>query len=319
MPKTPFQRLLALRSLVVGSTLSFALLCSSQTSRACYVDGQVTATSVEGTATTLALPNAKPQAIQPATIRTRAGSTYTVSSVVGYWYGTRQSVDRLGVSRSVAQRYPNNQYGSAVSVTVPPADSLSQNGLPAPTASTATRQYGPYTPVNSYGVEYIYLNLIDTWGTFWLPEITHNPIVTNTNPGYAVAVYVYPNNAQALFYDNVGAALNGETVQGNAPKIQVKMSNLYPAGVTSIQFYKGPQTNSPSLLTSIPVTQATAKSTDLDARNVNVDLSTLILTPGVWTIEAVQRTTAYPDDHIGSATITIINNININTDIGTLK
>jgi hypothetical protein len=319
MPKNFSPVLLAFRSLVAGSTLSFALLCSSRTSRACYADGQVTATSVEGSATALALPLAKPQAIQPATIRTRAGSIYTVTSVVGYWYGTRQSVDRLGVSRSVARRYPNNQYGSAISVTVPTVDSLSQNGLPAPPASTATRSYGPYTPVNSYGVEYIYLNMIDVYGTFWLPEVTHNPIVTNTNPGYAVAVYVYPNTAQALFYDSVGAALNGETIQGNAPKIQVKMSNLYPAGVTWVQFYKGPQTSSPSLVTRIPVTQATAKSTDLDARNVNVDLSTLILTPGVWTIEVIQRTSVYPDDHIGSATITIINNININTDIGSLK
>jgi hypothetical protein len=318
MPKSHCQILFSFRSMLFWSAVPIALLCSSRRAQGCYVDGQITGTSVEGTATAVAQPLAIPPAIQPAVLRTRADSTYSISSVLGYWYGTRQSIDKVGVSRSVQQRYPNNQYGSSINVAVPAQDGYSQNGLPAG-AGTASRQYGPYTPVNQYGVEYIYLNMIDTWGTFWLPEISHTPILTNSSPGYAVAVYVYPNNAQALFYDTTGAALNGQTIQGNAPKIQVKMSNLYPAGVTWVQFYKGPQTSSPAQVTTIPSTQAAAKSSDLDARNANVDLSTLILAPGVWTVEVVQRTTAYPDDHIGSATFTVNNTFNINTELGSLK
>ena len=77
----------------------------------------------------------------------------------------------------------------------------------------------------------------------------------------------------------------------------------------------------------IPVTQATAKSTDLDARTVNsLDLSSLITTLGTWTVEVIQRTGSYPDDHIGSATFTVVSNtnnnitsVNINTELGSLK
>ena len=161
-----------------------------------------------------------------------------------------------------------------------------------------------------------------------MPEVTHTPIVTNTVPGYAVAVYVYPNTAQALFYDSTGAALNKETFQGTGPKgVQVKMSNLYPNGVTWVQFYQGIPTNPLSTPTTIPVTQATAKSTDLDARTVNsLDLSSLITTLGTWTVEVIQRTGSYPDDHIGSATFTVVSNtnnnitsVNINTELGSLK
>jgi hypothetical protein len=312
------------RSLVASSTL--ILLCTAQPSQGCYADGQVTGTSVEGSATASPL---LPNAIQPAVIRIRSGSTYTytIKSVLSYWYGTRQSVDEVGISRTVEQRYPNNVYGKATNASVLPQDGYSQNGLPAGSGS-ATRTYGPYTPVNSYSVEYIYLNMIDTFGTFWLPEVTHNPIVTNSNPGYAIAVYVYPNTAQALFYDSTGAALNKETFQGTGPKgVQVKLSNLYPAGVTWVQFYQGTPSNPLSTVTTIPATQATAKSTDLDARNVNgLDLSSLIATLGNWTVEVIQRTGCYPDDHIGSATFTVVSNTNnnitsikVNTGLGSLK
>jgi hypothetical protein len=305
------------RSMMLWSALSVGLMSSSQHAQGCYVDGQVTGTSVEGSAT--ASPSL-PATIQPAVIRVRSGSTYTYSltSVLSYWYGTRQSVDRVGISRTVQQRHANNVYGSVTNASVLPQDGYSQNGLPAGSGS-ATRAYGPYTPVNSYGVEYIYVNIIDTWGTFWLPEVSHTPIVTNTVPGYAVAVYVYPNTTNALYYDSTGAALGSQPYQGNAPKIQVKLTNLYPAGVTWVQFYKGTPANPLSGVTTIPATQATAKSTDLDARNVNVDLSTLILTSGVWTVETIQRTGAYPDDHIGAATFTVVNNINVNTELGSLK
>jgi hypothetical protein len=298
-------------SILRWSALSIALLSSSRLAQGCYVDGTVSGTSVEGTASAAPLP---PLAIQPAVLRTRAGYTYSITSVLGYWYGSRQSVDKVGISRVVQQRAPNNVYGSAVNVAVPAQDGPSQNGLPAG-SGTASRQYGPYTPVNQYGVEYIYLNMVDTWGTFQLPEVTHTPIVTNTTPGYAVAVYVYPNNAQAVFYGPGGNAL-ASSYHGNAPKIQVSMANLYPAGVTWVQFYP---TNSPGQVTTIPATQATAKSTDLDTRNITVDLSTLILTPGSWTVEVVQRTNTYPDDHIGSATFTVDNNFNINTELGSVK
>jgi hypothetical protein len=300
-------------SILRWSALSIALLSSSRFAQGCYVDGTVSGTSVEGSATTAAQSQATPQAIQPAVLRTRAGYTYSASSILGYWYGSRQSTDKVGVSRTVQQRFPNNQYGSTVNVAVPAQDGYSQNGLPSG-SGTASRQYGPYTPVNQYGVEYIYLNMVDSWGTFWLPEVTHNPIVTNTNPGYAVAVYVYPNNAHADFY--AGSSALAGAFHGNAPKIQVNMTNLYPSGVTWVQFYKS---DSPSQVTTIPATQGTAKSTDLDSRNITVDLSTLILSPGSWTVEVVQRTTTYPDDHIGSATFTVDNNFNINTELGSLK
>jgi hypothetical protein len=301
-------------SILRWSALSIALLSSSRLAQGCYVDGTVSGTSVEGSATTVAQPQANPQAIQSAVLRTRADYTYSVTSVLGYWYGSRQSTDKVGVSRVVKQRHQNDQYDSAVNVAVPAQDGYSQNGLPSG-SGTASRQYGPYTPVNQYGVEYIYLNMVDSYGTFWLPEVTHNPIVTNTNPGYAVAVYVYPNSAHADFYAG-SIALNTASFHGNAPKIQVNITNLYPSGLTWVQFYRS---DSPGQVTTIPATQGTAKSTDLDSRNITVDLSTLILSPGSWTVEVVQRTTTYPDDHIGSATFTVDNSFNINTELGSLK
>jgi hypothetical protein len=320
-----YQLIVAFRCLLAGSMLPIILLQTTQTSQGCYVDGTISAASVEGSATAVPLPLANPQAVQPATIRIRAGAnssyTYSLTSVLSYWYGTRQSEDRLGITRTARQRYANNQYGNAVNLSVLAADSLSQNGLPATTGS-ATRSYGPYTPGNFtstyYGVEYIYLTMVDMFGTFWLPEVTHNPIVTN--PGSTVAVYVYPNTAQASFYDSTGKSLNGQTIQGTAPVITVKMSNMYPAGTSWVQFYNGPQTSSPTGVVTIPATVATAKATDLDSRNISVNLSTLIVTPGVWTVEVLQRTNVYADDHLSTpATFTLVDSVNVNTEFGTLK
>jgi hypothetical protein len=114
-------------------------------------------------------------------------------------------------------------------------------------------------------------------------------------------------------------SLNGQSFQGNAPTIQVSMKNLYPAGVSWVQFYKGTPSNPLSTATAISTTQGTAKSTDLDVRNFNVDLSTIITTPGVWTVEAVQRT-IYGDKHLNTpATFTVINTVNVNTALGLLK
>ena len=301
--------------MVLCSTLSVVLMSSSQHAQGCYVDGQITASSSEGTATTSPLPLAIPAAIQPAIIRVRSDHSYSISSILSYWYGSRASVDRVGISRTAQPRHDGDKYDAVFNVAVPAADGYSQNGLPSGSGS-ATRSYGPYLPVNEYSVEYIYLDMIDQWGTFWLPEITHTPILTNSNPGYAVAVYVYPKWASADFYDYADKfALNGKTFQGNGPKIEVKMSYLYPAGSSWVQLYK---TGSPAQTIVVPGSQKTARATDMDKRDDVYDLSTLITAPGDWTAEVVQRT-VYGDEHIGSATFTVINKINVNTELGSLR
>jgi hypothetical protein len=247
----------------------------------------------------------------------RATDTYTAAS--SEWYAAGVKFDphgTIGVYRYFQKRDLSTTVPSYVLEAASQLSELSKD-MPANSGFNSAHMnqtFGPYEPYlttyfsggasanETYGVETIELIFVDG---------LNNATIVDYQK-----IDIYPATIIQTNDSNSGQAVKS-TYTGDAPRVQVSLTSIYPGTETWVGIY--PQNGNPQSATKLANSDATSPAGDQSSRTFYVDPGNAVSSSGTYVLQVFENTASGVQAIGQPTTFTINTTFQINSEVGITK
>jgi hypothetical protein len=243
----------------------------------------------------------------------RATDTYTAAS--SEWYAAGIKFDphgAVGIRRFFQKRDPNSVLELASEIVVLTKDMPANSRF---NQAQMNQPFGPYEPdISTYNNTTLAAN--DVYGVETIELVFVDGLGVQTILDYQ-KIDIYPQTTTQL-QDYLTQAAVKSSYTGDAPRVQVQLSSIYPGTETWVGIY--PLNGNPQNATKLPNSDWTSPTGDKSDRVFYVDPGNAISSgSGTFVLQVFENTTSGVQALGQPTTFTLNTGFNVNSEVGITK